>query len=326
RPSSRWSRLAVNSCARMASSPRLARKQPVMICASARRPRLPRYRPSPRPVDRGAARPDSGGHANGRFRHLVASRPRLRCEERRRPRAGHGRDRAHHPSLGPAARPAGRGDLPERRRRLSCSRSVRRRGDSRPGALCHPFLAAPRCGSPHAAAPRPFRARSRCRGEPRRLSHNAGHCFMVGPASAPRRNMAPPEKTAPDRQLSVLAEMVALIAPADAERIAASLLAEFQTIGRIWSRTPQDIDRITGAGSEVTKLLLRSRKLALEALSSGLQGIKIDPCCAALRDYLVLGMGSLADERLRVLFLDAGGHLIADEQLQHGTLTRLALY
>lgn len=149
---------------------------------------------------------------------------------------------------------------------------------------------------------------------------------MVGPASAPRRNMAPPEKTAPDRQLSVLAEMVALIAPADAERIAASLLAEFQTIGRIWSRTPQDIDRITGAGSEVTKLLLRSRKLALEALSSGLQGIKIDPCCAALRDYLVLGMGSLADERLRVLFLDAGGHLIADEQLQHGTLTRLALY
>jgi DNA repair protein RadC len=45
-----------------------------------------------------------------------------------------------------------------------------------------------------------------------------------------------------------------------------------------------------------------------------------------LRDYLILGMGSLPDEHLRVLFLDGRQHLLADEQLQRGTLARLALY
>lgn len=120
--------------------------------------------------------------------------------------------------------------------------------------------------------------------------------------------------------------MVAVVAPADAKRIAASLLAEFQTIGRLWSQTPEAIDRVVGPGSEVTRLLLHSRKLALAALASDLQRMRIDPCSAALRDYLILGMGSLPDEQLRVLFLDAGQQLIADEQLQNGTLARLSLY
>lgn len=120
--------------------------------------------------------------------------------------------------------------------------------------------------------------------------------------------------------------MVALVAPADAERIAASLLAEFQTIGRLWTRSPQAIDRVAGPASKVARLLLGSRKLALEALAASLQGIPIDPRSTALQDYLVLGMGSLPDEQLRALFLDAGGYLIADEHLQDGTLTRLALY
>lgn len=149
---------------------------------------------------------------------------------------------------------------------------------------------------------------------------------MVRPASAHRRDMAPSAKTEADRQLSVLAELVAVIAPTDAKRIAASLLAEFQTIGRLWSQTPEAIDRILGPKSEVTGLLLHSRKLALAALSGDLHGIRIDPACSALRDYLILGMGALPDEQLRVLFLDAGQHLIADEQLQYGTLARLALY
>jgi len=149
---------------------------------------------------------------------------------------------------------------------------------------------------------------------------------MVRPAPAHRRDMASSAKAEAGRQLSVLADLVAVIAPADSQRIAASLLAEFQTIGRLWSQTPEAVDRILGPGSEVTRLLLHARKLALAALSAELRGTRIDPCSSALRDYLILGMGSLPDEHLRVLFLDAGQHLLADEQLQHGTLARLALY
>jgi len=39
-----------------------------------------------------------------------------------------------------------------------------------------------------------------------------------------------------------------------------------------------------------------------------------------------MSMGSLSDERLRILFLDGGCHLIADEVLQTGTLAQLAIY
>lgn len=39
-----------------------------------------------------------------------------------------------------------------------------------------------------------------------------------------------------------------------------------------------------------------------------------------------MSMGSLSDERLRILFLDSGRHLLADEVLQSGTLAQLAIY
>lgn len=68
------------------------------------------------------------------------------------------------------------------------------------------------------------------------------------------------------------------------------------------------------------------REAMFEGMRSGLRSSRIDPFDAALRQYLIASMGSLPDEMLRVLFLDAGHRLIADELLQQGTLTRLAIY
>ncbi|MBA3942608.1 MAG: hypothetical protein C0520_15480, partial [Sphingopyxis sp.] len=42
--------------------------------------------------------------------------------------------------------------------------------------------------------------------------------------------------------------------------------------------------------------------------------------------YLMTSMGALAEETLRILFLDGARRLIADEQLQWGSLDQLALY
>lgn len=64
----------------------------------------------------------------------------------------------------------------------------------------------------------------------------------------------------------------------------------------------------------------------VEGMRSPLRSVRIDPLDTALHRYLVASMGSLADEMLRVLFLDAGHRLIADELLQQGTLTHLAVY
>ena len=52
----------------------------------------------------------------------------------------------------------------------------------------------------------------------------------------------------------------------------------------------------------------------------------VDPACPKLNQYLMASMGSLQDEVLRVLFLDAGHRLIADEQLHNGSVRHLELY
>ncbi len=78
--------------------------------------------------------------------------------------------------------------------------------------------------------------------------------------------------------------------------------------------------------SPVVALLVSARDAALETMAGDLRGVSIDPFNQELRCYLISSMGSLADETLRILFLDGSRRLIADEQLQNGTLSHLAVH
>lgn len=73
-------------------------------------------------------------------------------------------------------------------------------------------------------------------------------------------------------------------------------------------------------------LLLCTRRAMLASMRGRLYSRRIDPDDAKLGDYLIASMGSLADEHLRILFLDGSRHLIADGCLQSGSLAHLALY
>ncbi|KFG89446.1 DNA repair protein RadC [Sphingobium herbicidovorans NBRC 16415] len=77
---------------------------------------------------------------------------------------------------------------------------------------------------------------------------------------------------------------------------------------------------------EVGSFLVTLRDTMFDGMRSDLRAGRIDPFDPALRRYLIASMGSLPDERLRVLFLDTAHGLIADEQMQHGTLCHLAIY
>lgn len=66
--------------------------------------------------------------------------------------------------------------------------------------------------------------------------------------------------------------------------------------------------------------------MMIAAMHGDLAGIPIDPFHPKLRQYLLTSMGSLPDEVLRILFLDGTQRLIADEQLQSGSLAQLAIY
>ncbi|WP_422060850.1 JAB domain-containing protein [Sphingopyxis sp.] len=114
--------------------------------------------------------------------------------------------------------------------------------------------------------------------------------------------------------------------PGDCETLAKLLIDEFRSIGRIWSAAPEALRRVLGNQSPVVSLIISSRDASIETIAGELRGMRIDPFDPALRRYLIASMGSLSDEMLRVLFLDKGRQLISDEQLQHGTLSHLAVY
>lgn len=119
---------------------------------------------------------------------------------------------------------------------------------------------------------------------------------------------------------------MAAVEPEHCEHIAAALLDEFRTLASLWSQTAEAIGRIAGDRPAVIAVLTSAREAMLELLGSRVASGVVDPFAPALRDYLIASMGSLPDERLRILFLDAGRGLIADEEVQRGTLAQLALY
>ncbi len=149
---------------------------------------------------------------------------------------------------------------------------------------------------------------------------------MAGGPAPNHCNLAPPAKGEATRQRAILARLIAAIEPDNSELIANRLLDEFRSLGRIWAASPEALYRFLGRGSAVVSLIVGAREAALETMEGDLRGIAIDPFSPALRRYLIASMGSLSDEVLRVLFLDESRRLIADEQLQRGTLAQMAVY
>lgn len=73
-------------------------------------------------------------------------------------------------------------------------------------------------------------------------------------------------------------------------------------------------------------LLIGAHDIMIEAMRCDLRAAAIDPFDPRLRQYLIASMGSLPIEVLRILFLDSGRRLLADEQVQNGTLAQIAIY
>ena len=116
------------------------------------------------------------------------------------------------------------------------------------------------------------------------------------------------------------------VEPDNPEILAARLIAEFRSLARLLSQSPDAIARVVGRGSPVVPLLLASRDVLREAMRGELHDKRITASSRRLTDYLKISMGGLPDETLRVLFLDGRHRLIADEQMQRGTIDQVVLY
>jgi len=92
------------------------------------------------------------------------------------------------------------------------------------------------------------------------------------------------------------------------------------------AQTPEALERALSQHPSIANVLLGARDLFLEGLQAELATQPVNPACPKLHQYLMASMGSLPDEVLRILFLDASHRLIADEQLHHGSVRQLELY
>lgn len=124
----------------------------------------------------------------------------------------------------------------------------------------------------------------------------------------------------------MLADLIAAIDPERCEALAERLLAEYRTLARLFAQSPEALARTLGKDSPVGAMIVSARRATLGAMRAELSGRGIDPGNSKLLRYLTASMGGLPDETLRVLFLDPSHRLIADEQLQRGSLGHLAIY
>lgn len=149
----------------------------------------------------------------------------------------------------------------------------------------------------------------------------------MGSAAAPHpRNLAASTSAGARRERARLAGLIAVIDPERSEAIAEALLAEHRTLARLFVQSPAALARTLGDGSAIAELLLAARAATLEAMRANLHSREIHPASPKLLEYLRASMGALPDEVLRVLFLSPSRGLLADEQLQHGSLGHVAIY
>ncbi|GAA0473391.1 hypothetical protein GCM10009096_13370 [Parasphingorhabdus litoris] len=129
----------------------------------------------------------------------------------------------------------------------------------------------------------------------------------------------PPAPVESERDRSVLAELLASVAPDQAVLLADALLDEFGSIGAILSESEEALRRVIGSQDAVIRLLIATEKLLMAQLQNELPKKLISATDEKLIRYLQASMGSLAEETMRVLFLDNANHLIRDQIFGHGS-------
>ncbi|MCX2560231.1 DNA repair protein RadC [Acetobacter farinalis] len=127
---------------------------------------------------------------------------------------------------------------------------------------------------------------------------------------------------------SILARLIALVAPRhpDAGTLAASLLRRFGSLAALLSASEQEMQEVLGKAPalHVALRLVQEAGLRLHRVRLKRTGVLADR--AQLKAYLSAMLAHEVVEQVRVLFLDARHHLLADEMLGRGTVDHTPVY
>ena len=159
-----------------------------------------------------------------------------------------------------------------------------------------------------------------------RVCHDGGGAVLSHDRATRGRDLLPPATASDARQRSALAHLVSTIAPTRADKIAAKLLKEFGSLGRIFAETKEAQFRVLGDDPAVLSLLGAARGAMEECLKADIDAVEVDPDDPRLIRYLLLTMGSLRVETLRILFLDNARRLLSEEEFASGSISKLTIY
>jgi DNA repair protein RadC len=108
--------------------------------------------------------------------------------------------------------------------------------------------------------------------------------------------------------------------------LARDLLTQFGSLNGIFAATEHELSQVHGIGSSKYVQLQAIFEMSQRALSEQLQARDVLNSPQAVRDYLVLKLGSLTKEVFLVLFLDTQNRLVATEEMFSGSLKETSVY
>jgi DNA repair protein RadC len=108
--------------------------------------------------------------------------------------------------------------------------------------------------------------------------------------------------------------------------LARDLLNQFISLNGIFAATEHELSQVHGIGSSKYVQLQAIFEMSRRALSEQLQQRDVFKSPQAVRDYLVLKLGSLTKEVFLVLFLDTQNRLLATEEMFSGSLKETSVY
>ena len=108
--------------------------------------------------------------------------------------------------------------------------------------------------------------------------------------------------------------------------LARDLLTQFSSLNGIFAATEHELIQVHGIGTSKYVQLQAIFEMSRRALAEQLQSRDVLNSPQAVRDYLVLKLGSLTKEVFLVLFLNTQNHLVATEEMFAGTLTQTSVY
>lgn len=108
--------------------------------------------------------------------------------------------------------------------------------------------------------------------------------------------------------------------------LARDFLTQFGSLNGIFAATEHELSQVHGIGTSKYVQLQAIFEMSRRALSEKLQQRDVFKSPQAVRDYLVLKLGSLTKEVFLVLFLDTQNRLLASEELFSGSLSETSVY